>query len=219
MTKKNVIIYGGGKLGLYLHSLIMNDFSKEYQIIGFVDDILPTSNNHCGSGLPLFGKISELDSKIKFKNSKINLFLGIGYKDLKKRLDAFRVAKRMGYNFETLVHHSSIICSEVKIEEGCFIGPGSVIDYGSKLSFANFIDTKSVVGEFTQIGEGNYISSNSTLCGRVSMGNCNFLGASSTISNEINIGNNNEININIAVIRNIKNNFKVIENRKIYYLN
>lgn len=205
-------------MGVYLKSFIGGKHFNDLEVVGFIDDSLPTCSNHSNTGIKLIGTLDEVSKREKWNATEINLLLAIGYNDLQARFQAYKKAKNMGYIFENLIHPSATICSEVHIEEACFVGPGAIIDSGNRLCAANFIDAGCKLGEFSILGCGNYLAIGSTVCGRVKMGNCNFIGAAAMIRDGIKIGNNNTVNMGVPLIEDIGNNIKVMEMRKRYFL-
>ena len=213
-----VIIYGGGKLGLYMLSLLSDEHFSHLKVLGFVDDQLPKSNNHCSSGLNLFGTLKQYENNPESTSDDIFCVLAIGYNDLKARIGAFTDAKRMGIQFVTIVHPSAILLPGSDVAEGSYIGPGAILDVNTKIGAANFIDAGCVLSEEVIVGVGNYLSPKVVICGHTRIGMANFFGAASCVRNGLSIGDCNFLNMQTLLIRNLENGVMVSEARKITYL-
>lgn len=217
--EKNILIYGGGRLGLYYQKLLSGSLFRSYKVIGFIDDTRMRNENHLGSGIPLMGGISAVSNIVDLTSEDIGLVLAIGYKNLKDRFNAFRSAKRLGVQFLSIVHPSAIVSETVQIGEGSFVGPGAVLDIGVSIGRANFIDAGCVLSEDVILGDGNYLSPNVVVCGRSKIGKCNFLGALTCVRDEITIGDNNHLNMQTLLIQNLKDDCLVTEARDINVFN
>ena len=151
-------------------------------------------------------------------NQPIFCVLAIGYNDLQARIGAFNVAKKMGIQFVTIIHPSAILLPGSEVAEGCYIGPGTILDVNTKIGGANFIDAGCIVSEEVVMGMGNYLSPKVVICGNTRIGMANFFGASSCVRNDLQLGDYNFLNMQTPLIRNLKNGIMVSETRKSTYL-
>lgn len=216
--EKDVVIYGGGMLGHYMFSLLSGNGFPSIRVIGFVDDALPSSEDHLNTGLKLLGNLNQLKINHMMHPGNVSCIFAIGYSDMRARLAAFNNAKEIGYEFITLAHPSSIILEGAKLGEGSFLGPGAILDAGSKIGTANFIDAGCVISEKVVMQSGNYLSPKVVICGNTSIGTGNFFGASVTVRDGLMVGDNNFLSMQTLLVRNITNDILVSETRNITFL-
>lgn len=156
-----------------------NDPNKEYRwhIQGTIDDLL--------------NDISQYD----------NVFIAIGNNTIRK--DLFLKFKQYQCNFPSLIHPNSIISPSAKIEDGCLIAAGSIINADATLGIGSILNTKASLDHDCIIGEFTHIAPGTTVAGNVNIGHNCWLGIGSTVIQNITIADDIFIGANTLIIRNL----------------
>jgi sugar O-acyltransferase (sialic acid O-acetyltransferase NeuD family) len=133
--------------------------------------------------------------------------IGIGNNNNRKK-----VSLNLKHSLYINIVKGLYICSDVKLGNGVFIGPGAVIQNGVFIGNHTIINTSASVDHNCVIGNYCHIAPNSTLCGDVIIGNGTIIGAGSTILPGIEIGENCIIGAGSVVTKNILPNKKAYGN-------
>jgi len=205
-----VLIYGGGRLGRQVYSLLAMYRGDDLEITGFVDDVQPEGTPVI-AGVRTLGGLERVAAEPGTAPGQVKLAMCIGYADMPGRGAAYARAKREGYEFVQFIHPSAMVEPDVELGEGCMVLAGTVLDQRVKAGPINHFDISTIVGEHTDIGENNYFAAGATIAGSVDIGRDNFIGLDVTIVNDIGIGNNTFINAKTLVHRNVPDNSQVIE--------
>ena len=194
MSKKIAIIGGGGHCRVIIDIINLNN----YDIIGIYDD------NKTGlfSGYKILGKISDLDPKIE------NYVIGIGNDKVRKLI----YEKYPELNWCTLIHPSSIIASNCKIDKGTVICAGSVIQPCVNIGKHCIINTNCNIDHESIINDFSSICPGVTICGQVNIGKLCFIGANATVIQNINIEDNSIIGAGSVIIKDVERNSKIVGN-------
>src|SRR5690606_13855239 len=197
-----LIIGAGSGGGIIVNNL--NLFSTDYKIIGFLDDD-PAKINKDVFGHKVLGNI---DTIYGYDSAKINVALGIAFPSVKKRI--YDKIKNLNFHFPSFVSKNAWLSPNVKIGKGVIIYPGVSINYNSVIE--DFV----VINMNCALGHDSYVSKFTSLAPGVSLGGhtkimeeCEIGIGASTIQN-ITIGKNAVIGGNAMVIRNVKDNEKII---------
>lgn len=200
---KDIVIYGAGGFGREVHQLIdqINTLKKEYNILGFIDDSVPSGS--LVNGLPILGGINFL-KKIK-KN--ISVAIAIASPSFLKNFNS--LIENSKINYPNLIHPSVIF--DYKHNQ---IGFGNIITYNCHLTrnirMGNFnlLNTRVSFGHDVSIGSFNVFMPNVQISGGVNIKDSNFFGLNSSVLQDLNIGNNNIINACTLLTKNIPDNRK-----------
>ena len=194
MTKNIAIIGAGGHCHVIIDIINLNKFN----IIGIYDD------NKTGSfaGYKILGKIFDLDPKIE------NYVIGIGNDKVRESI----YNKFNNLNWCTLIHPSSIIASNSKIDKGTVICAGSVIQPCVNIGKHCIINTNCNIDHESIINDFSSICPGVTICGQVNINKLCFIGANATIIQNINIEDNCIIGAGSVIIKDVKSNSKIVGN-------
>ena len=202
-----ILIYGSSDFGIQTYYFIKYYPSKEYNFLGFIDDIKKPGIKIIEGYKTLGGFEYLADLKNK---ENTGLFVAIGYKDLKARFEIYDKCRKLGYVFPNFIHPKANIEKDFEYGEGNYILSGAVIDQSTKIGNLNFIDMGCVIGHNTVIGNNNYICAGTVHAGFVKVGDSNFIGIQSCITDGIKIGSNNFINAGSLIARNVDDFNKVV---------
>lgn len=190
---KDVIIIGAGG-----HARVIADIIKKSgdEIVGFLDDNADIQGNTIFDGKIVLGDTSEESVK---KYSDCYFIIGIGNNRVRKIISE----KYSNLKWYTAIHPSSIIGSDVSINEGTVIMAGTIINTGTIVGKHCIINTSSSLDHDNILEDYVHISPGSHLAGTVKISEETWICAGVTVINNITIGKNNVIGAGATVIRNI----------------
>ena len=191
---KDVIIIGSGG-----HARVIADIIKKSgdEIVGFLDDNADIQGKTIFDGKIVLGDTSEESVK---KYSDCYFIIGIGSNRVRKIISE----KYSNLKWYTAIHPSSIIGSEVSINEGTAIMAGTIINTGTVVGKHCIVNTSSSLDHDNILEDYVHISPGSHLAGTVKINEGTWICAGVTIINNITIGKNNVIGAGATVIRNIE---------------
>lgn len=135
------------------------------------------------------------------------LLNGIGHNPgTESRKIIFDEYTNAGFEFISIIHPSSHICSTSNIRIGVQVMAGAIIQAGCSIGTNTIINTSASIDHECTIGDHAHIGPGSVLCGDVKVGNGTFIGAGSVIIPGISIGSNCIIGAGTKVLKNIDDN-------------
>jgi sugar O-acyltransferase (sialic acid O-acetyltransferase NeuD family) len=189
-------IIGCGHLGHQIANIALSD--NHYDDVVFFDDF---SINTITDGFKVIGKIGDIEKE--YANNKFDhLFIGIGYKHLKFRLELFNYFWTK-IPFGKIVHSSCYMDKSSIIEDGCIIYPRSVIDYKVFIKKNSIININCTISHNTIIGQNCFVSPNCAIAGFVNISNSCFIGLNSTIIDHVSIESNIFIGAGTVVTKDV----------------
>lgn len=204
---EDIILLG---LGGHAHSVV-DSIEKDgiYHIVGFLD-------------------IEELQGK-RFRDYKVldtdealgkyydngirNAFITIGYlgkSDIRNRL--YCRLKEIGYILPNVIDNSSIIASDVSLEDGIFVGKRAVINANTYIGKMCIINTGAIIEHDCKVEAFSHISVGSILCGGVHVGRETFVGANAVVIQGKSIDDQCIIGAGETVVKSINDKCTVINN-------
>lgn len=182
-----IIIGGGGHAKSVADLAIKNGFN----IIGFLDDNETITEM---LGLKRLGKIEDCE---KYADSA-RFVIGIGNSAVRRRVfDTYKL------EYQTLVHPSAVIGTNVVIGNGTVVMAGAVINADAKIGKQSIINTSAVVEHDCIVGEFTMVAPGSVVCGFSKIGSNCWLGAGSVVNSVINICDNTIVGSGGVVVKNI----------------
>lgn len=194
--QKKVIIFGASG-----HARVIADIIKKSndEIIGFLDDNADIQGKTIFDEKIVLGDTSEKSVK---KYSDCYFIIGIGSNRVRKIISK----KYPNLKWYTAIHPSSIIASDVSINEGTAIMAGTVINTGTIVGKHCIINTSSSIDHDNILEDYVHISPGSHLAGTVKIGEGTWICAGVTVVNNVSIGNNNIIGAGATVIKDVDEN-------------
>lgn len=188
---KSIYIYGAGG-----HGLVVADIARDngYQNIVFIDD-----------GENQFQSFEDIK-----RNNSIPIALGIGSNRVRKKL--FYKLKECDFSVATLIHHSAVISSLTKIDEGTVVMPQVVVNSTSEIGKGVILNTSCIVEHENVIGNFSHISPGVNLGGDVKIGELTHVGIGCSIIQGVSIDENCIIGAGSVVVKNINKNTKAYGN-------
>lgn len=197
-TETIVLLGYGGHAKSVADSILQ---AGKHNIIGYTD------LHECESCFPYLGTDDVLETL--FRHGVRNAVLGVGYMGKSRIRDKLvYTAKRIGFQFPTIIDPSANVTEDAKIGEGTFIGKATVINTGSSIGNFCIINTGAIIEHENTIGSHSHVAVGSVLCGNVKIGHHSMIGAGTVIIQGINIGDNCIIGANSTVLSNVRDNMK-----------
>jgi acetyltransferase-like isoleucine patch superfamily enzyme len=198
----NILGYAGPQLALIFESLCSLSFK------GLIRIIMNDSNKR--GDVPFETNISY--EVIHFNEIKIrpleNFVLGSSKPGTKEFLLRF-YQEQWNINeeeFTSLVHHSSVIASTVKMAAGCHVQPLSVIAPYSTIGFGVNISRSCSIGHHAHVGDFCTIQPGAIVAGDTDIGKSSIIGPGATVFSGVRIGTNSVIGGGSVVPKNIPDN-------------
>lgn len=202
---KNIIIYGGKGNGTVLLNAVL-DINKipnvyHYNVIGFVNNQYERVQSI--DGFPVLGDIEHLKDLLpKYDAFFINGISSVKTMELVENLFDKKYSM-LRERSVSIVHPNSIICSNVEIGIGCFIGPQNYIGQNVKIGNHCFIHSQCYIARDSFISDFNYFAPKVYLGAEVKVGKSVYFGAGALIKEHVNLGEKAIIGMGSVIIDNI----------------
>lgn len=200
MSKKILLVGGGGHCKSVLDSLLKLDLFSEIGIIDVKENIGKEI-----MGVPIISSddgLKELYAK-GYKYAFVTIG-GIGNPSL--RIKLFNQIVEIGFVIPNIIDPSANISKYVSMEIGIFVGKNAVINAETKIHKGAIINTGSIIEHDCSIDEFVHIAPGSVLNGGVNVGKNTHIGARSVVKQQVIIGSNSMIGMGSVVIKDIKDN-------------
>jgi sugar O-acyltransferase (sialic acid O-acetyltransferase NeuD family) len=179
----SILIYGAGGHGKSVLELIKTLGS--YQVVGFLDDGLPTGE--MVMGLPVLGGRNQLP---KLYNQGLRLAVnavgGIG--NLRVREEVFRTLLDAGFGCPAIVHPRSYLEPSVNLSRGVQIFPFAYLGSEVQVGFGSIINTNAIISHECRLGTLVNVSPGAILAGGVEVGERSLIGMGATVNLLVKIG-------------------------------
>lgn len=170
----NLIILGAGGHAKEVYSTIeyINALrsSKQYNIVGFYDDITETTSLF---DFKVFKKIDDI------KDKNIKVVLGVGTPQAKSIF--INKFKKRDFPFETIIHPTTSISPFAKIGEGAIIQSFCLLHPDTRIGNYFSCNDHVQIGHDTIICDNVHINSNVNISGGAYIGDNTFIGVKATI--------------------------------------
>lgn len=196
----NIIIVGAGGLGREIFGYVQDCISsgKPWKIKGFIDD-----NPNALQGYKYETKIiSSMENYLPSPDD--TLVCAIGNPKIKKEKVEMLLAR--GAKFETLIHPTAYIGSNVAIQEGAIICPRVSLTCDISVGRFAMLNIATGCGHDSQIGDFATISGFCDITGFCKVGEGAFLASHVSMIPNSEIGKWSKVGIGSTVILKIKDN-------------
>ncbi|WP_415287568.1 acetyltransferase [Clostridium perfringens] len=197
---KDLVIVGAGGFGREVAWLVeqINEVSKEWNLIGFIDENKEMHETLI-NGYKVLGRIDWLKDKdiyyvCAIGNSKIR-------KDIVERINKFKLKAA------TIIHPSVLINKKyVEVGEGCIICASSILTVNIKLGKHVILNLDCTVGHDAILKDFVTVYPSVNISGNCIIDKCVELGTGTQIIQGKTIGENTIIGAGSVVIKNIEKN-------------
>ena len=180
MEQKPVILIGGGG-----HAKVLADTLRllEIPILGIVD---PQLSHSPFFDIPCLGSDEAV---FDYSPDKVNLVNGIGSVcSLANRKRVYEKFKHHHYTFQSVIHPSAVIASQVQLGEGVQLMAGSVLQVGVHLGNNSLVNTAATVDHDSQVGHHVHIGPGVTISGSVLVQDEVHIGCGAVIIQQMTVG-------------------------------
>jgi|Deesub1362B_J571_1020462.scaffolds.fasta_scaffold01219_6 sugar O-acyltransferase (sialic acid O-acetyltransferase NeuD family) len=197
MSGNKIYIIGAGGFAREVLNVYI-DSGRENDVLGFLEENC-TREGELLNDKPIYD-ISVLENSDR-KN--IKLICGIGT-PLRKKLIEY--TKKLGYDYDTIIHPNVVKSRWVEIGEGCIICAGNIITTQVSIGDFTIINLDCTIGHDVTIGKYTNISPGVNVSGRVSIGDECFIGTGAAVVPNVSIGNRCFIGAGAVVTKDIPDN-------------
>ena len=197
MRKKELFIVGTG--GFAKEIAFILEYLKEYRLIGFV-------SNEKEKGEKIFKNhiVVANDQEIFEKWGDKNFFVAIG--DIALRKNVVNKYKSNGVeHFPSLIHPLSLVSTDVHLNEGVVIYPGSKVMPNVSIGVFCVVNANVFIGHDSCIGDFVNLNPYSIINGNVKIGDNVLVGANSVLHQGLTISDNIKIGIGSVIVKNLEN--------------
>lgn len=202
---KNLIIIAAGGMGRTFYDIARESlgYGAEFVIKGFIDDNLQALDGFEGYP-PILGRISE------YQPMADDVFVcSIGGASRKKCME--EIISRGG-EFQTLIHKTARIGTNVKIGKGNLIAAFTSVGADASIGDYNMIQSYTVIGHDVQIGNWNRIDTHVTCVGGTIVHNEADIYTSAVLNHGVVVEDNAHVGACSFVIRRVKSGTTVMGN-------
>ena len=192
----NVFILGAGGFGREVLD-ILQDLNRDEDVLGFLDENLQIKGQLVNNK-----KVYPLSKLNEYNPENVKLVCAIGIPS-EERTKLIKKTKKMGFEYETLIHPSVMISKWVKIGEGTIICAGSILTTQIEIGNFSIINLACTVGHDVKIGNFTTLSPGTHISGNVSIGNECFFGTGAVTVQQVEIGDNSVIGAGAVVSKSI----------------
>lgn len=204
-TKPILILGSGGHSKVLIEILEL----QKIDIIGIIDPNRTTGEVY--QGVPVVAKDIQVN---EFDPSKISIVNGIGSipGNDNRWLESQRFRSK-GFSFQSVIHPSAILSSELKLGDGVQIMAGCILQSHVSIGEDVIINSGSVIDHDCIIGDQSHIAPGVTLSGGVKVGAKAHLGTGTVVIQNISIGNNVVIGAGSVIFKDVPDGLTLIQKK------
>ena len=203
---KHLLIIGARGFGreVYNHALQSVGYGTDFDIIGFLDDKSTALDGY--NGYPPI-----IDSVEHYKPQPNDVFIcALGDTGYKKKYADIVIAK--GGQFINIIHHTASISQNVKMGQGCIIGPyvslSCDVEIGNFITFQRF----AAIGHDARIGNYCHLNTYSFMGGFAQLGNLVTLWTGASVLPHMVVEDQCVVGAGAVVIKRVKSGTTVYGN-------
>ncbi len=177
-----LIIYGLGDFA----GLVKHYFStdSDYEVVAYCADRDYVKQETEG-GLPV---IAFDEVAAKYPAEDFEMFVAVGYSDMRARERMFTRAAIAAYRLANFVHSTASVDPSAKLGVNTLILPGSVVEPFAEIGNNNIIWSSVVISHNATVGEHCFLASKSLVGGYSEIGANSFLGFGATVLQKLCVG-------------------------------
>lgn len=197
---KKLYIIGAGGFGREVAWLVerINEESKEWDIIGFIDDNKNIHGNKEGN----YFVIGDCEELAHVKDDEVWVVCAVGNAEIRRKLIE-KIEHYSNIRFATLVDPSVIMSSHIHIGEGTIICAGTIITVDVSIGKHVIINLDCTIGHDAKISDYVTIYPSVNVSGNVNVGECVELGTATQIIQGKSVGQHSIIGAGSAVVKDI----------------
>jgi|TARA_Y100000310_G_C20537724_1_gene741714 sugar O-acyltransferase (sialic acid O-acetyltransferase NeuD family) len=182
---KKIVIIGAGAFGREILWTIndCNDASKEFEILGFIDDD-PELKNSAVKNLPVIGDVEWLLSS---DEKNLGCVLAIGDPEKKKKIIK-KLEEHQKFDFPNIINPSVLLANDIELGVGVVIQQGTVISVDTKIGSHVWINYNCTLGHDCKIGDFVTLGPGVQLNGGSEVQDDVYVGSGAVTKDDIKIG-------------------------------
>ena len=206
---KKLVLIGAGGFGREVANMVevLNERSKQYELLGFLDDGKSFSPDVKINNYPWLG---THEWAISHKDEDIVYTCAIGNPEMRSTIQ--NKLTKNGIEFETLIAAGINIPRTSYIGKGCILGRGSSVSVNCYLADGVILNSGVIIGHDTRIEEYTTILTSSGVSGCCHIGEKVIIGGHAFIVQGRTIGNKATVAAGSIVFTNVKAGATVLGN-------
>lgn len=159
--------------------------SKQYEVVGFIDDFIPFGEER--HGIPIVGCVDDVAAMVNGAESPLFLHIAVG--DNKSRKAIFKKIDIPSENYVNIIHPTAYISDiDVFIGNGVFIGAFAFINAGSTINSFALINSHASVDHDCYLSAFCSLAPSATLAGAVTVGALTQLSMGVNVGPKVTVG-------------------------------
>ena len=196
-----LVFVGGGRLAGILYST----FHRQYDVLGYVDDVYANAYLSTTYGVPCLGTSAALaELQAEGVQAVVTITPAAARKKYAELLDS------LGFETTTLVFPTAIIDEHARVGKGCIIRHQAVISAQAELGRNCMVADNAYVGHDSVIGAYSYIAPGVNVNGSVTIGEGCFLGTGAVILPDLRVGAGCTVGAAACVVANVPDGLTVV---------
>lgn len=206
---KKLLIYGCGYPSITGLIEYLNTKKKEWDIVGFLDDIKFQNEDEC-MGYPILGDERFIADYVA---RGCYFFNNVASTPNSIETVAEKLSKHKA-KICTLVFPEppDINLDTITVGEGAIISPQVIVGAGASIGRFVVVRQQAIVSHESEIGDYSFVGPNACILGRVKVGSKTLIGAKALIRENLTIGKNCIIGMGAVVTKSIPDNTTVVGN-------
>jgi sugar O-acyltransferase (sialic acid O-acetyltransferase NeuD family) len=195
---RDMAIYGAGGFGREVALMVqqINEEKKQWNVIGFFDDLKPAGSEI--DGLRIIGTGRELNLW------KTPLSVVMSFADPVSRKLAVSKIQNQSIGFPVIMHPACLHGTTLnKFQRGCILTAGCILTTGIELNEFVIINLNTTIGHDVKVGSFSSVMPSVNLSGNVIIDDGVFIGSGSTVLQGLTIGEGAVIGAGAVVTKNI----------------
>ncbi|MGQ0633147.1 MAG: acetyltransferase [Planctomycetaceae bacterium] len=197
MSSPKLVIWGAAG-----HARVAADIvqmTKEYAVVGFLDDLHPDRKGQMFAGATILGGAEVLPG---LRAQHVDcLFIAVG--DCAARLRLADTGLAHGFAFPVLVHPRATVAADVNVGPGALFAAGSIVNANTSIGSHVIINTGATVDHDCRIARGVHIGPGAHLGGHVTVEEETFVGMGTVIRDHVAIGRRTVIGAGSLVLHDL----------------
>lgn len=176
-----------------------------WELVGFADDN-PSLAGGVFEGLPLLGTVAQVLKRSDLGECMFHCAIGRNV----QRERVSELFRQRNWRAATLVDPSAIVAGNASVDEGCYIGPYSVVAPHARLGRHVLVNSHVGVGHHATVGDYAQLCPGVRVNGGSRVDRGAFLGSNVSVHPGLSIGAGASIGANSFVIRSVKPRFSML---------
>jgi sugar O-acyltransferase (sialic acid O-acetyltransferase NeuD family) len=197
--KKEVVIFGGGKLATYAHTSLDNHSNGKFKVAAFTmnEQHVRKLEKQELRGLAVTPFEGLIES---FPPDRYSMLIAVGSSRLNHaRAEIYNQCKEQGYELIKYIHPKAEIGDEVEIGDNTLILQNNNIDHFVKIGDDTFLWAANHIGHESVIGNHVFITSGVIVSGSCQIGDYSFIGVNAALADGAAVGKNNFIGMGVNI--------------------